>query len=298
MLVTGASGRLGRALCTALQEVGWRVRALVHQHPVEAAEEQLQGSLEERGSLSRAVEGVDAILHVAALTHARQPWRYDRVNHLGTVNLLEAAQTQPSARFVFVSTRAISPEGGSYSQSKYAAERAVERAGLPYTIVRLPEVYGAGSAEGVDRIIDLARRGRRIPLTGASSERVCPVHVDDVVPPLLLALESGRCLDKSYTLAGDCLTLGEFAQACVGAFNSKSRIIDLPLTAVRLLAAAGRFLPIPVYPDQVARLTAPRPPVTPEAFDDLGFTSRSLPEGLEALAARRKTNDFESGPRR
>jgi len=246
----------------------------------------VQGSLEEPGSLTRAVDGVDAILHAAALTHARQPRRYDRVNRIGTINLLEAARRQSSARFVFVSTRAISPEGGSYSRSKYAAELAIEQAGLPYAIVRLPEVYGAGSTEGVDRIIDLARKGRRIPLVGAKSERICPVHVDDIVPVLLRALQAENCLGRSYTLAGDCLTLGEFARACLRAFDSKSRIIDVPLAAARVLAAAGRFLPLPIYPDQVARLTAPKPAVTPEATGDLGFSPRSLQAGLEVLALR------------
>jgi nucleoside-diphosphate-sugar epimerase len=287
VLVTGASGRLGRATCSALQEAGWRVRALVHRHPSETADEQVEGSLEDPGTLVGAVDGVDAIVHAAALTHARRPRDYDRVNTLGTANLLEAAGRQPSARFLFVSTRAISPKGGAYSRSKHAAERAVMQSGLPYVIVRLPEVYGAGSAEGVDRIIGLARSGRLIPLVGAASERVCPVHVDDVVPPLLRALESDSCLRKSYTLAGDCLTLAEFAQACVTAFDSKSRIVELPLAAVRMLATAGRFLPLPVYPDQVARLTAPKPELTPEAITDLGFAPRSLRVGLEALAVPR-----------
>ncbi len=256
----------------------------MHRRPVSIADEHMEGALEDPPSLARAVHGVDAVLHLAAITHARRPGLYDQINLQGTVSLLDAARTTALDRFVFASTRAISPAGGAYSRSKNAAERAVERSGLRYTIVRLPEVYGAGGTEGVDRIIELARRGRPIPLFGADSGQLCPAHADDILPPLLEALESGRCLDKTYTLAGDCLTLREFAHACVDAFNSKSRIIDLPLIAVHALAAAAKLLPLPVYPDQVARLLAPKPGVSPEAFDELCFRPRSLKDGLESLA--------------
>lgn len=284
VLVTGASGNIGHAACASLRARGWRVRALVHRRPVSLVDEQVEGALEDPRSLARAALGVDAVLHLAAVTHARRPALYERLNLRGTVSLLEAARTTAVDRFVFASTRAISPTGGAYSRSKNAAEQAVEGSGLRYTIVRLPEVYGAGGTEGVDRIIELARRGWPIPLFGADSERLCPVHADDILPPLLAALESDRCLDKTYTLAGDCLTLREFAHACVSAFSSESRIVNLPMVALRVLAAAGRLLPLPVYPDQVARLLAPKPEATPDAFDELRFRPRSLEEGLRALA--------------
>ena len=284
VLVTGASGAIGGMVCTALRTGGWRVRALVHRRPCRHADEQVAGSLREPGSLPAAVRGTDVVLHLAAVTHARRTEVYDEVNARGTVDLLEAAVGADVRRFVLVSTRAISPEGGAYSRSKSAAEAAVAGSTLDYTIVRLPEVYGAGGAEGVDRIIGLARIGRPVVLAAADSALVCPVHVGDVVPPLIEALEADRARRKTYTLAGDCLTLRAFAETCIEAFGSRSRIIDLPLTAARLLATAGRLLPLPIYPDQVARLLAPKPGLSSDALDELGFEPRSLEEGLRELA--------------
>lgn len=284
VLVTGASGTLGRPVCSALVTRDWTVRALVHRTAVALADEHVRGSLEDASSLTRAVEGAHTVLHLAALTHSRNPRRYDQINRVGTVNLVDAARTAGASRFVLASTRAISPEGGAYSRSKNAAETAVAASGLDYTIVRLPELYGAGGSEGVDRIIGLARAGKAIPLVAADTEVICPAHFDDVVPSLVEALENERAVGKTYTLAGDCLTLRAFAESCVTAFESASSIVDLPLTAVRLVATLGRFLPLPVYPDQVARLLAPKPRISEDAVDHLRFRPRSLEEGLRSLA--------------
>jgi nucleoside-diphosphate-sugar epimerase len=147
-------------------------------------------------------------------------------------------------------------------------------------VVRLPEVYGAGSAEGVDAIIDAARGGRAIPLVGRGADEVCPVHVDDVTAALAAALDAPA--GRTYTLAGECMTTRAFADACVAAFGG-GRIVRVPVAAVRALSLAARFAPLPLYPDQLARLRARRPAPSPEAAADLGFAPRPLEAGLRAL---------------
>ena len=68
VLLTGASGSLGRRLTPALRDAGWRVRALVHEHPAPEADEQVQGTLTDA---REAMAGVSGVIHAAALTHAR-----------------------------------------------------------------------------------------------------------------------------------------------------------------------------------------------------------------------------------
>lgn len=285
VLVTGGSGSIGSSLLRALAEHGWRRRCLVHRRPVADADETVRGELADVLSLRRAVEGARAVVHLAAVTHSRSPRRYDEVNVQGSLNLLDAAGEGGVERFLHVSTRAISPDGGAYSLSKHRSEEAVRASGLDWTIVRLPEVYGAGGMEGVDRIIALARQGSRIPLVGRGDDLLCPAHVDDVVAGCARALEVREAVRQTYTLAGACLTMRELAEVAGDVFGRPARVRSVPVAAVAALVAVSRFLPLPLYPDQLARLRSAKAPASPDTDRDLSFRSRPLREGLLQMAA-------------
>ena len=280
VLVTGAGGALGRHLVPALRDAGWRVRALVRRRSVAAANEAVAGDLLEPASLRAAVAGADAVLHGAAVTHARNPRRYHEVNVNGTRALVEAARAAGVGRFLLLSSGALGEGGGAYSDSKRAAEEVVAAAGIPFTVVRLPEVYGAGGREGIDRLIADCRAGRQLVIVGDGRDEVSPVHVDDAVAAIVRALDAPEARDKTYTLAAEPLSLREAAEACRAAFGSRSRIVRVPERAARLAARAARILPLPLYPDQLERLRAPRPAPSPEAASELGFRPRPFPEGL------------------
>jgi nucleoside-diphosphate-sugar epimerase len=133
-------------------------------------------------------------------------------------------------------------------------------------------------------MIDLARRGARIPLVGRGDDVLCPAHVDDVVEACARALETPEAVKRTYTLAGPCLTMREFASVAANAFGQESRIIKVPVSAVAILAKAARLLPLGLSPDQLARLRAPKPPLSAEAELHLAFRPRPLQQGLaEAL---------------
>jgi 2-alkyl-3-oxoalkanoate reductase len=275
VLVTGASGRLGAFLVPGLQQAGWQVRALVHRRPIPAADETVRGDLLDPGTLAAATDGVDAVVHAAAVTHARRAHRYGDVNVRGTEAVLAAAAKAGVERVVHLSTRALGAGGGAYSDSKRAAEDLVREAGVPFTILRLPEVYGAGG-EGIDRIIAAARAGRWIPIVGRGDDEVRPVHVSEAVAAVVHALETREALGKTYTLAGPALTLREAAEVCRAAYRSDSRIVSIPEKVVWLAGQLSRVLPLPLYPDQLDRLRAPRPAPSPEAAQDLSFRPAPL----------------------
>lgn len=282
--MTGGSGAIGSRLLRELGERGWRRRSLVHRSPVADADEHTRGELADVAALTRAADGASAVVHLAAVTHARSSKRYDEINAAGTANLVAAAQSCGAERFLLVSTRAISPSGGAYSRSKLRAEEHVSASELDWTIVRLPEVYGAGGTEGVDRIVELARRGRRVPLVGGGDDVLCPAHVDDVVPALAQALEAPLAHRKTYTLAGPCVTARELAELAGQSFGRGARPFSVPVAVVATAALASRVLPLPLYPDQLERLRSDKPVASAEAARELGFAPRALRDGLGRLA--------------
>jgi nucleoside-diphosphate-sugar epimerase len=286
VLVTGGSGAVGSRFLHVLGERGWRRRCLVHRRPVSNADETARGDLTDASSLHDAVNGVVAVAHLAAVTHSRSAARYDDVNLRGTQNLLAAARATGVKRFLLVSTRAISPDGGAYSRSKHLSEEAVRTSDLEWTIVRLPEVYGAGSNEGVDRVIATARRGASIPMVGRGDDILCPAHVDDVVAACARALETAAARRRTYTLAGPCLSMREFAELAREMSGRRSRLLQIPVPAIATLAAASSVIPLPIYPDQLARLRCVKAPRSPEAATDLDFAPRSLRDGLAAIMRR------------
>ncbi len=284
VLVTGAAGGIGQLLLPALERAGWRTRALVHRRQVNGAAELVDGSLEDQSSLRRATSGAAAVLHLAARTHARRDRDYRRTNVEGTVRLLEAARATGVGRFLYVSSRAASEGGGGYSRTKLEAERRVREAGMEHVIIRLPEVYGTGGREGVDEMLARALRGAVIPIAGAGEDELCPLHVDDAVGALVAALSVPVAANRTYTLAGDCASAREVAEACIHACGSSSRIVPVPMVAVKVAAAASRALPLPIYPDQLRRLRSAKPAPSEDAAVDLGFAPRGLAEGLASVA--------------
>ena len=285
VLVTGASGRIGARLVPLFRARGWIVRGLAHRHPVAVADESVSASLADAGALRRAVEGARAVVHLAAVTHARSAAAYARVNVEGTRNLVNVSVETGVDRFVFVSSRAIDRRGGPYSRSKADAEEIVSGSGLTYTILRLPELYGVGGREGLDRLVSLVQAGSRVPIVGRGADLICPMYIDDALAACVGAVEQEIAHNKTYTLAGPCVATRSFVEEAVRAYSSSSTIVGIPPTAVSIASRLARILPIPLYPDQLARLKAPKPPGSGEAEAELSFFYRSLPDGLRALAA-------------
>lgn len=166
------------------------MRALARKVPVDQGPEGtawVAGSLADSAALARLVEGVEAVVHVAGLTTARDRAAFEAANVAGTLALVEAAAAAGVPRFVFVSSLAArEPALSAYGASKERAERLVMASGLDWTIVRPPGVYGPWDVDYLE-MFKLARRGVvPVPPPGRSSL----LHVQDLAE-LLVALVPG-----------------------------------------------------------------------------------------------------------
>lgn len=191
--VTGATGFIGRHLVVALARAGWRIRLLLRREPDVPQWRGLglqvvAGALADKAAMSRLVEGVDAVIHVAGLIKAARREQFFSVNCEASATLARTvACIAPQAHFMLVSSLAArEPALSDYAASKRAGETAVlDALGSRVTVLRPPAVYGPGDRETL-LFFQLAR-GARVPLLGGPEARLAMIHVHDLVR-LIVAL--------------------------------------------------------------------------------------------------------------
>ena len=234
VLVTGATGFVGSAVARRLVSHGMTVRVLVrptsNRSNIETLPvETIEGDLRNAADLMRALEGCDALFHVAAdyRLWVPRPEEMYRTNVDGTCELLRAAKTAGVKRVVYtssVATLGLDPSGapadettpvrlgdmiGHYKRSKFLAEHMVKllvkEEQVPAVIVNPSTPMGPRDVRPTPtgRIIVEAACGR-MPAFVDTGLNV--VHVDDVAEGHLLAFERGR-LGESYILGGHDMSL-------------------------------------------------------------------------------------------
>ncbi len=219
-LVTGATGFIGRIFCAGLGKHG-RVRALLRTPQEGPWDEVVVGDLTDKrltGWLSGAVDGVDAVFHLAGKTDDMKTSRRDegifyRVNLDGTARLLEVAAASGVARFVYLSSIKAMGSGGDhcldensparpttpYGRSKKAAEEIVlGTSDVAHVCVLRPcPVYGPGSKGNLIRMIRAVAKGVFPPVPDTGNARSM-VHVEDVAQALVLSAEKDEANGRVF----------------------------------------------------------------------------------------------------
>lgn len=247
VLVTGANGFIGRALCRRLVGEGHEVRALLRPGSelggLDAlpATEIVFGDVLSRESLVPAVVGVSQVVHLAAATVAGRDGTYARINVEGTRNVVEAAAAAGVERFVFMSSLAAqgpstpgcphSRPGGeqpmdSHGRSKLEAEGIVrDTLGDRATVLRPAITYGPDSGD----VVQVLRwvRSRVLPIV--PSLEISFVHVDDLVAVTLLALAAeGPAFGPYFVADGEVQTMGRVLDRLEGLISERPAL-RLPL---------------------------------------------------------------------
>lgn len=259
VLVTGASGLLGRAVAVELVRTGHRIRTF-QRHParVPGAEEVL-GSVTDRSAVARAMDGATAVVHLAAKVSLAGPAaEFEAVNVKGTENVLSAAATSGVGRLVFVSSPSVAHWGasivgagaqpadpsrarGSYARTKAAGELLALGADSPrlhVVAVRPHLVWGPGDTQLVGRIVSRARAGR-LPLLGSGAALVDSTYIDNAATAIAAALRrADRVHGRSYVVSnGEPRPIAELLAGICAAAGVEPPAWRIPATLGRGLGS-------------------------------------------------------------
>lgn len=287
VFITGGTGTLGKKVVEMCLLKGWSVFILTRNTSTAESEgvQYIIGDILDSEKLGDAVSGMDAVIHLAGITHTFEEKKYYEVNTQGTKNMLRACEKNNVPKFLFVSTRTAHQNGGAYAQSKLLAEDAVKESRIPWVIIRPSEVYGGSNREGITKLIALARKGNILPIIGNGQYDISPVFIDDVAHGILKAVASENALYKTYVLAGpNRYTYRELVDFLGLHFQKKSLKIYIPVALAKIIARIFVFFRIGAFvPDQIPRLLCPKEWDISQSRQDLGFDPIPFEEGLKKL---------------
>ncbi len=257
ILVTGASGFLGKALVAALAKAGHTVRAatrnpkaaLFPQGVEVVAAPDLRGTI----AWTPLLVDVDRVVHLAGIAHVGrelEPALYDRLIHGATAELAAACAKASVRRLLFMSSvraqsgacaqrvlRETDPAqpSESYGRAKLAAEAAVRSSATPCTILRPVMVYGPGAKGNLATLLRIVDTPWPLPFSALDNLRSV-LSLDNLVAAVVFALGSMQTVNATYLVADPSpVTLAEILVSLRRGLGRPPRLFDFPPT----ILAAG-----------------------------------------------------------
>jgi nucleoside-diphosphate-sugar epimerase len=263
ILVTGASGFIGRAVVAALAETGHTIRAAMRRPPPSP----FAGNVEvvQHADLRQPIDwqpllaGIDQVVHLAGVAHTSGVDRatYDRVNCRATAELAAAAVKAGVTHFIFVSSiRAQSGPAAdhalterdpplpteAYGRSKLAAEAEVRSCGVPFTILRPVLLYGPGVKGNFAMLLRAAASPLPLPVKSFFNRRSV-LGIDNFISALNFVLATPATIGETYVVAdpGMALRLADVMTTLRQAVSRRPLILPLSTDYLELpLRLLGR----------------------------------------------------------
>ncbi len=308
LLVTGANGFVGNALCTEAMARGMAVRGAVRkvcELPVGAGRHVIDG-FDDCFNLRSALSGVTVVIHAAARAHVLREASADplsefrQVNVQGTLDLAKQAAAAGVCRFVFISSIGVNgPETfaqpysvadepkqqSAYAVSKYEAELRLKalasQTGMEVVIVRPPLVYGPGAPGNFGSLMRWLKRGAPLPLGAVTHNRRSLVALDNLVDLLITCIDHPAAANQTFLVSdGEDLSTTDLLRRMARAMNVPARLLPVPPALLKLGAGLmGKG-------DMAQRLLGSLQVDITHTRETLGWTPPiSVDEGLRRAAA-------------
>ena len=275
ILVTGATGFIGRRIVARLVERGEEVRRLLRPVPNPRASglpavHFVTGDVTDPESLKAACDGVDMVVHTVAIIREKGPVTFQALNVQGTRNVVEAAERAGVRKMVHLSAIGVRPDPKyPYLRSKWEGEEAVVNSNMEQVVLRPSLVFGPGD-EFINALAATTRVGPAVPFIGAGKARFQPIHVDDVAQCVDRALIDSSYNGETIEVGGpDVLTYGQITDMIIRAFGRRRMKVRVPTSMIRTA------LPL-------LQLVSPHPPITRVQLDMLGMDNVAAGGSVEA----------------
>jgi NADH dehydrogenase len=289
VLVTGGTGFIGPHVVRAIQGAGHDVRALVRKGSIPGTEP-AQGDLTDPESLRRAVEGVDAVVHLVGIRQGREE-QFQRIMVDGTRDLLAASREAGVGRFVNMSALGTTEETKDlvpYYHAKWLQEGLVRESGLEHVIFRPTFAFGTDGGI-IPTFRKLAKLAPVTPIVGSGKRRIQPIWVDDVAAYFADALAKPEAANRLFELGGpDVVSWDEFWVRLKRALGVRRPSVHVPMAIMRANALVTERLPgdIPLTRDLLKMLEHGDNVVTnTDAVETFGRPLVPLDEQLRRVAS-------------
>ncbi len=268
IVITGATGFIGRHLVESLEADGLRVRAIVRRPGLFSlrTESIVAADIHDREAIRRALEGASSIVHLAGRAHAKPEGSSDpgsectRINVGGTALLLEEAAAAGIRTFVFASSvKAVADESrtaltpdtpprpqDAYGESKLEAERLVRvvaaRDGIYAPILRLPVVYGPRMKANMAALFGAVDRGIPLPLASVKNRRSF-VYVGNATAAIRALLEPrAPGSPTGYVSDEKDMSTPDLIREIARVLGRPPRLVPMPQVMLRALGTTGGLL--------------------------------------------------------
>ena len=262
VLITGASGFIGKRLAGALAKEGFEVRA-VSRDPssiptISGVERATMPDLAKPADWSELLEGVTHVVHLAGIAHgpgSLPDGLYDRINAEAVGELATQARDKVE-RLVFISS--VRAQAGvsadhtvtekdaaiptdAYGRAKLRAEKLLAQSGVPFCVLRPAVVYGKGVKGNIAALATLARTPMPLPFAGLTNRRSL-VGLDNLVSAISLVLGAKQATNGTFLVAdAEPISVADLVAAMREGLGRSPHLVTVPLGAVmRLMKSFGK----------------------------------------------------------
>lgn len=266
ILVTGANGFVGSALCASLCKSSTEVRAALrvmnsHSDRVEVVE---VGNLSSKTNWTVALKGINQVVHLAARVHVMNDQSADpleefrKVNVDATIHFAKQAAAAGVKRFIYLSSIKVNGESTQlgrpfraedlprpqdpYGVSKYEAERELrmiaEQTGMEVVIIRPPLVYGPGVKANFASMLEIIQRGVPLPLASVTSNLRSLVALGNLVDLIVTCITHPAAANQTFLVSDDeDVSTAELLRRMGLALNRPANLFYVPKLLLQLGAA-------------------------------------------------------------
>ncbi len=289
ILITGATGFLGRHLCDYFRRKSDTVRGLVRRmdaYPfVEPGVTLFKGDLPDEIDAA-AFKGVDVVIHCAYTTRLTSIGEAYRVNHGGTMRVHEMSKNAGVGQFVFISSTGSHAEAESYyGRSKYELEKLMDPS--KDLIIRAGLIIGPGEDGTFNRMKESLRKSGVVPIFDGGHQILQTIHVDDLCKAIDLATEK-KLTGTLVVAEPEGLEIRDFFKLVAAGLNKQCTLVLLPmglfLTALRIIERLR--IPFPLSSENLLGLKQMKHMHSAKDLAKIGLEVKCAEESLKTSLLR------------